>query len=86
MDTELRYVDNEGQFNPEKEKKLSNNNLVWSTDKSAKVSIRAIQKRKREYKFTAVVKIMCRFGYYMPGLYHYFMIRMGKKTVMNFED
>lgn len=36
-------------------------------------------------KYAVRAKIMGRFGYYMPGLYYYFMTRMGSKTAMSFE-
>ena len=77
MDTELQYVDNTGQFNPNGEKKLKDNNLLWSAEKSAKVSIRAIQKHKREYAFSALSKIWCWFGAHFPSFIHFYFTRFG---------
>ena len=84
LDTELIQTDRQGKFNPDIEKPKSS--LMWSAEKAAKVCINAIHKRKRDYKFTALVKIMCRFGYYFPGLYHFLITRMGSKLGMDFTD
>jgi NAD(P)-dependent dehydrogenase (short-subunit alcohol dehydrogenase family) len=72
METEFSQTDNQGQLDPKKEK-LSNNPYMWSTEKSAKVCIRAIQKRKREYAFSALSKIWCWLGMHFPSSLYFYL-------------
>ncbi|MBT4482280.1 MAG: SDR family NAD(P)-dependent oxidoreductase [Candidatus Latescibacteria bacterium] len=76
METEFAQIDNQGQFDPKK-KKQNENLYSWSTEKSAKVSIRAIQKRKREYAFSALSKVWCWFGAHFPSALHFYLTRFG---------
>ena len=84
LDTELVQVDNQGNFNPDLKKPGRTN--MWWAENAAKVCVNAIHKRKREYTFSAFVKVMKEFGYYMPGLYQYILTRMGLEKIMNYED
>jgi len=75
MDTEFAQINNQGQFDPKKEK--VNTPLMWSTEKSARVSIRAIQRRKREYAFSALSKVFCWLGAHFPSILHFYLTRFG---------
>ena len=84
LDTELIRVDNRGKVDPDI--KIPKSPLMWSAEKAAKVCVNAIYKRKREHGFSALVRIMSKFGYHMPGLYHFFMTRFGSRAGMDFVD
>ena len=75
MDTEFAQIDNSGHFNPNKKKVT--NRFMWSPEKSAKPCVRAIDKRKREFTFTALGRIWCWFGVHTPGLIYFFLTRFG---------
>ena len=79
MDTEFIQIDNSGHFNPNKKKVV--NRFMWSSEKSAKVCVRAIHKRKREFAFTPMGKIFCWFGAHTPGLFHFLITRFGTPGV-----
>ena len=75
MDTEFVQLDNSGQFDPNKKKVV--NRFMYSTEKGAKLCVRAIYKRKREYVFTPLGKMWCWFGAHTPGLFHFMITRFG---------
>ena len=75
MNTEFSQIDNKGHFNPNKKKIV--NRFMWSSEKSAKVCVRAIHKRKREFSFTPMGKIFCWCGAHTPGLFHFLITRFG---------
>ena len=75
MNTEFSQIDNNGNFNPNKKKIV--NRFMWSSEKSAKVCVRAIHKRKREFSFTPMGKIFCWCGAHTPGLFHFLITRFG---------
>ena len=51
VESEIGRVDNDGQFQSGSRDKRPSK-LLWPTDKAARVMVRAIRKRKREYVFT----------------------------------
>jgi len=75
MDTEFVQFDNSGNFDPNKKKVI--NRFMYSPKKGAKVCVRAIYKRKREYAFTPMGKLWCWFGAHTPGLVHFLFTRFG---------
>jgi NAD(P)-dependent dehydrogenase (short-subunit alcohol dehydrogenase family) len=75
MNTEFTQIDNKGHFNPNKKKIV--NRFMWSSEKSAKVCVRAIHKRKREFSFTPMGKIFCWCGAHTPGLFHFLITQFG---------
>ena len=75
MDTEFSQIDDEGHFDPNKDHVV--NPFMYSTEKGAKLSIRAIYKRKREYAFSPFGKVFCWLGAHTPGLFHFLITRFG---------
>lgn len=75
MDTEFSQIDDSGHFDPTKEHVV--NPFMYSTEKGAKLCVRAIGKRKREYAFSPFGKIFCWFGAHAPGLFHFLITRFG---------
>jgi short-subunit dehydrogenase len=65
--SEIARVDNEGVWHPERVDPRPEN-LIWSTDKAAKVMVSAILKRKRNYIFTTHGRIFVWLQRWFPGL------------------
>lgn len=76
--SEIAQVDNEGVFDPTR-KDGRPKNLMWTSERAARVMVDAIAKRKREYVFTGHGKIGAFIGKHLPGLTHHLMTRGGKK-------
>jgi len=77
ISTEINQVDNNGRYHADKAGKP--NNLSWPSDKAARVMVRAIHARKREYVFTAHGVVGAWFGRHMPGLTHFAQTRGTQK-------
>jgi len=69
MNTEFAQIDNTGKVSSEKQK--WDNPFTWTAEKSAKVSIGVIYKRKREYVISGSVKTFAWLGRHFPGVVHY---------------
>lgn len=67
VDSDITRVDNEGVLHPEKEDPRPKN-LMWSTDKAARVMVAAIAKRKKSYVFTGHGKFIAFLGQHFPGV------------------
>jgi short-subunit dehydrogenase len=65
--SEIARIDNDGVWHPERPDPRPSN-LMWTTDKAAKVMVRAILKRKRIYVFTGHGKIFVWLQRWFPGL------------------
>ncbi|PZX53090.1 short-subunit dehydrogenase [Algoriphagus ratkowskyi] len=65
--SEIAKIDNEGLWHPERADPRPAN-LMWPTDKAAKVIAQAIIKRKRTYIFTAHGRILVWLQGWFPGL------------------
>ena len=65
--SEIARVDNEGVWHPEKSDPRPAN-LMWPTDKAAKVMVKAIMKRKRNYIFTTHGCVLVWLQRWFPGL------------------
>lgn len=76
VESEIAKVDNEGNFREEWTDRRPEN-LMWPTDKAAKVMVDAIASRKREYVFTAHGKVAAFLGKHAPGLVHFAVTRFG---------
>jgi NAD(P)-dependent dehydrogenase (short-subunit alcohol dehydrogenase family) len=75
IDSNITRIDNEGNFHAEwKDPRPAN--LMWPTDKAAKVMVKAIAKRKKVYVFTGHGKLAVFLGKYFPSL----MRRMASKA------
>ncbi len=75
--SEIAQVSNEGVHNP-KRKDRRPAKLMWEADDAARVIVRAIFRRKREFTFTAHGKLAAFLGTHMPGLVHFALTRSGK--------
>jgi NAD(P)-dependent dehydrogenase (short-subunit alcohol dehydrogenase family) len=65
--SEIGQVDNEGVFHPDKQDKRPQQ-LMWKTEDAARVMVRAIAARKREFVFTGHGKVLVALSRWMPGL------------------
>lgn len=65
--SEITRVDNEGVWLPERVDPRPEN-LMWPTDKAAKVMVKAIMKRKRNYVFTTHGRVFVWLQRWFPGL------------------
>jgi len=67
VDSNITRVDNQGNFNPEA-KDPRPANLMWPTEKAAKVMVNAIARRKKVFVFTGHGKMLAFIGKFLPGL------------------
>jgi len=67
VESEIAKVDKKGQLHPDRADNRPKA-LMWPTDKAAKVMVKAIYKRKREYVFTGHGKIFTFLGQHTPLL------------------
>lgn len=65
--SEIAKIDNEGVWHPERPDPRPAN-LMWPTDKAAKVMVKAIVKRKRNFIFTAHGRVFVWLQRWFPGL------------------
>jgi short-subunit dehydrogenase len=65
--SEIARIDNDGVWHPERPDPRPAN-LIWPTDKAAKVMVQAILKRKRNYVFTGHGKVFVWLQRWFPGL------------------
>lgn len=75
VDSNITRIDNEGTFHPEA-KDPRPAQLMWPTDKAARVMIRAIEKRRKVFVFTGHGKFMVFLSRLSPGLVRKMMERM----------
>lgn len=76
VDSDITRVDNDGVFHPES-KDPRPKNLMWPTDKAAKVMVKAISKRKKSYVFTGHGKFIAFFGQHFPGMASWMIGKLG---------
>lgn len=67
VSSEIGQVDNQGRFDASRRDKRPAK-LMWSADEAARVMVRAIAARKREYTFTGHGKLGAFLGQHFPGL------------------
>jgi len=65
--SEIARIDNEGVWHPERPDPRPSN-LMWPTDKAAKVMVKAIIKRRRNYVFTTHGRVFVWLQRWFPGL------------------
>lgn len=76
VDSDITRVDNEGVFH-EDYKDPRPKNLMWPTDKAAKVMVNAISKRKKSFVFTGHGKFIAFIGQHFPKLGAWMIGKMG---------
>lgn len=67
VDSDITRIDNDGILHPER-KDPRPENLMWPTEKAAKVIVKAIAKRRKSYVFTGHGKIIAFVGQHFPGI------------------
>jgi short-subunit dehydrogenase len=65
--SEIARIDNEGVWHPERPDQRPAN-LMWPTDKAAKVMVKAIMKRRRNYVFTTHGRVFVWLQRWFPSL------------------
>ena len=78
VESEINQVDNLGRFDPARPDRRPER-LMWPADRAARVMVRAIHARKREYVFTWHGKIGAWLGRHWPGLVHFGATRAGAR-------
>ena len=77
VESEIARVDNENRHDPSRAEKR-NQDLMWPTDRAARVMVDAIERRKREYVFTGHGKIMAFLCRHAPGVMHHVLKRFSR--------
>lgn len=67
VESNITRIDNEGTFHPDRQDPRPAN-LMWSTDKAAKVMVKAIERRKKVFVFTGHGKILVTIAKFSPSL------------------
>jgi NAD(P)-dependent dehydrogenase (short-subunit alcohol dehydrogenase family) len=67
VESEIARVDNEGVHHPEARDRRPVR-LMWPTRRAARVMVRAIHRRRREYVFTGHGRLGAFFGRHLPGV------------------
>ncbi len=75
--SEITRIDNNGVWHPELPDPRPAN-LIWPTDKAAKVMVNAVLKRKRNYIFTTHGKIFVWLQRWFPGLMRFIISKSPK--------
>lgn len=75
--SEITRIDNKGIWHPELPDPRPAN-LIWPTDKAAKVMVNAVLKRKRNYIFTTHGKIFVWIQRWFPGLMRFIISKSPK--------
>jgi short-subunit dehydrogenase len=76
VDSDITRVDNDGVFHPENQDPRPKN-LMWPTDKAAKVMVKAIFGRKKSFVFTGHGKIIAFLGQHFPKTATWLIGKMG---------
>lgn len=74
VESEIGRVDNQGVYRPERRDRRPRL-LLWPTDRAARVMLRAIHRREREYVFTAHGRVAGFLGRHWPALVHFALTR-----------
>ncbi len=75
--SDIARVDNAGRFDADRRDPRPAA-LMWKTDAAARVVVRAIHRRRREFTFTAHGKVAAFLGRHTPGLVHFVLSRSGR--------
>ena len=76
VDSDITRVDNDGVFHPEV-KDPRPKNLMWPTDKAARVMVSAISRRKKSFVFTGHGKLIAFIGQHFPRIGEWIIGKMG---------
>lgn len=78
VESDIARVDNAGKFHEGKPDKRPAQ-LLWPADKAARVCLKAIWARKREFTFTVHGRLGGFMGRHTPGLVHFVLARTQKR-------
>ncbi len=78
VESEIGQTDNDGVFH-EDWKDPRPAQLMWSTEKAARVMVRAVESRKREFVFTGHGKLVVFLARHLPGLSALILARSSAK-------
>ncbi len=78
VESEINQRDNLGRFHPERQDRRPKT-LMWPADRAARVMVKAIHKRKREFVFTGHGKLGAWIARHTPGVAHFVATRDGAK-------
>jgi short-subunit dehydrogenase len=78
VDSNITRIDNDGQFHPDA-KDPRPGNLMWPTEKAARVMIRAIEQRKKVFVFTGHGKFIVFLGRFFPGITRSLLAKQAQK-------
>lgn len=76
VDSDITRVDNEGVFHPESQDPRPKN-LMWPTDKAARVMVKAIGKRKKSFVFTGHGRFIAFIGQHFPKVGEWLIGKLG---------
>jgi len=76
VDSDITRVDNDGGFHPDAVDPRPKN-LMWPTDKAAKVIVKAISKRKKSFVFTGHGRVIAFIGQHLPKIGEWLIGKMG---------
>lgn len=76
VDSDITRVDNEGILHPEFQDPRPKN-LMWPTDKAARVMVRAIFRRKKSFVFTGHGRFIAFIGQHFPKIGEWMIGKMG---------
>ena len=80
VESEIGQVSNDGVFRPDR-KDQRPARLMWRSEDAARVMVRAIERRKLEYVFTAHGHFIAFMGRHFPGIVHLLVTRFGGKNL-----
>lgn len=76
VESDIARVDNKGRFREEFEDRRPDT-FMWKADDAARVMLRAISRRRREFTFTGHGRLAAFLGRHAPGLVHFLTTRIG---------
>ena len=85
VESDIARVDNSGVFHEDREDRRPAK-LMWKTEDAARVCVKAMDARKREFVFTGHGKLGAFLGQHFPGLVHFVITRFGKKQTQPYMD
>lgn len=78
VESNITRIDNAGNYHPER-KDLRPKKLMWTTEKAAKVMLKAIIRRKKVYVFTTHGRVAAFIGRYFPSIGRFLMAKQAGK-------
>jgi short-subunit dehydrogenase len=78
VESNIARVDNEGTFHPDRQDPRPSN-LMWTTEKAAKVMVEAIERRKKVFVFTGHGKILVSISKLSPSLIRKIVAKIAPK-------